>query len=134
MDQLLDGSSMSMPLEFMPHGDLWTFIMNCAKARKTIPDDMLWMIFACRKCGIILCPYMHFADKMKQNPLVTGHTVVRACVAMYAPTRRILNPDGTEDWFDELGPEMDELMPSRRPRPGSEYDLVHFDLDPQNSG
>lgn len=51
---------------------------------------------------------------------------------MYAPPRRILNPDGTENWLDELGDELEEQMPCRRPIPDKEYDVVHFDLDPQN--
>lgn len=60
MDLMLDQSRTSVPLEFMPHGDLWGFMMSCARAKRDIPDDMLWMIFACRKW--IIFPADHLSS------------------------------------------------------------------------
>lgn len=49
MDAILDRSTKSMALEYMPHGDLWDFTLKCALKQVDIPDEVLWMIFSCRE-------------------------------------------------------------------------------------
>jgi hypothetical protein len=49
---------------------------------------------------------------------------------MQYPPRRRVNPNGGEAWLDEDGQDLDERLPEADRHIG--YDLVHFDLDPQN--
>lgn len=62
--------------------------------------------------------------------------VIRACIDMQYPPRRKLDPEtGFAQYLSEDGEDLNGGIPLEAPDgplpPG--YDLVHFDLDPQNS-
>lgn len=52
---------------------------------------------------------------------------------MQYPPRRLRSLNGNLLDDQEVGTPIPEVVPSERLRDGSAYDLVHFDLDPQNS-
>ncbi|KAL1850663.1 hypothetical protein Daus18300_012874 [Diaporthe australafricana] len=107
----VDGDSAMMTLEFMRHGDLHGLIKKIATSRDRAPNKVLWRVFFC---------------------------LIRGCIAMFVPPRSRRGPDGLvlpeNQWQDFFGPELDEVMPVGTPQlPNPEgWDLVHFDLDPQN--
>lgn len=49
---------------------------------------------------------------------------------MQYPPRRRVNPNGGDAWLDVDGQDLNERLPDADRHIG--YDLVHFDLDPQN--
>ncbi|KAG8162256.1 hypothetical protein KVR01_008021 [Diaporthe batatas] len=109
----IDNDQTMMAFEFMKGGDLHKLIRKVAREGRTVPQAVLWRIFFC---------------------------LVRACIAMYSPPRSLTRrPDGTTvpapELGDQFGPDLDEVLAD--PFPGSSrqppgFDLVHFDLDPQN--
>ena len=58
------------------------------------------------------------------------YIVVRACIAMQHPPRRRVNSAGGSRWLDVEGQDLQETLPEYDRHMG--YDLIHFDLDPQN--
>lgn len=51
---------------------------------------------------------------------------------MYPP-RLLTTNDGNQPQKDEIGPEVLETIPVERNKMNSMYNMIHFDLDPQNS-
>ncbi|KAI3394033.1 hypothetical protein diail_3298 [Diaporthe ilicicola] len=107
----VDNDPAMMTLEFMRHGDLHGLIKKLARNGDTVPNKVLWRVFFC---------------------------LVRGCIAMYAPPRLTRGPNGMalpwDQWRSVYGPDLDEVMPAQTiqvPFPDG-WDLVHFDLDPQN--
>ncbi|KUI72732.1 hypothetical protein VM1G_11855 [Cytospora mali] len=45
--QALDNNPSIIALEYMKHGDLYGMVTKVGRARKAIPDDVLWKIFFC---------------------------------------------------------------------------------------
>lgn len=66
------------------------------------------------------------ADEL--SPLISP--VIKACIAMQYPPRRRVDSNGADMWLSEDGEELNERLPDTDRDIG--YDLVHFDLDPQN--
>lgn len=124
--QQLDDSLEIMCLEYMKNGDMFRFMARIGSVGTPIPNQVLWKIFICRKCAC------HSDSKWS----LTVSIVIKACIAMAHPPRYAKDANTGEDrWIEPEGTEdQEELMP-----PGSEealrylaYNLVHFDLDPQN--
>lgn len=132
--QQLDNSLEIMCIEYMKNGDMFRFMTRIGSVGTPVPNKVLWKIFICCKCH----PYSRrhstcCLDSMRSLTIVI---VIKACIAMAHPPRYAKDANTGEDrWVEPEGTEdQDELMP-----PGSEealrylaYNLVHFDLDPQN--
>lgn len=59
--------------------------------------------------------------------------VIRACIAMQYPPRFVTDMSGTNrPNSSATGPDILEEVPEDSIQDLSRYDLVHFDLDPQN--
>lgn len=71
---------------------------------------------------------------MYDNYVLTRHLlVIRACIAMQYPPRRRTDINGNLLDGAKVGATILETVPPREVRNQCAYDLVHFDLDTQNS-
>lgn len=124
-DVLIDHNPAVFFMELMKHGDLQQVIGRAGNKGDKLPSRLLWKVFACRRlwqAGISLLGVLIF------------RVVIRGCIAMrYPPRLERIESRTEEDWKSQDGPPILEEVPEASVRNSRDYDLIHFDLDPQNS-
>lgn len=123
-DVLIDDNQTFFFMELMKQGDLQQVIVRAGNKGGKLPSRLLWKGFACRR----LWEAQVFFEKL------TSHLVIRGCIAMrYPPRLGRIKSRTEEDWKPQDGPAVLEQVPEVSVRDSRDYDLIHFDLDPQNS-